>query len=240
MENITLNEKVKEEQTGIGKFLGWFFGLILSLAIFSISEKEVGIIGLWIALIGILLLPPVNMHLRKKYHHFVKKQYGEKYNLTVINLGYTSIKTVFIIVLLFICAAVSTSSSEPTTGLTQENEKIETAQVQSIDKPKLKVSKEFKNALTKAEIYSKTMHMSKQAIYDQLTSEYGEQFPADAAQYAIDNMNADFQINALMKAKLYQETMSMSTSAIYDQLISEFGEKFTVKEAQYAIEHLND
>ena len=34
-------------------------------------------------------------------------------------------------------------------------------------------STEEKNALKKAESYSKTMHMSKQGIYDQLTSEYG-------------------------------------------------------------------
>ena len=78
------------------------------------------------------------------------------------------------------------------------------------------VSKEYQNALEKAELYSNTMYMSKQGIYDQLTSEYGEQFPADAAQYAIDNLNADFKKNALEKAKTYQDTMSMSKSAIYD------------------------
>ena len=63
-------------------------------------------------------------------------------------------------------------------------------------------STEYKNALKKAETYSNTMHMSKQGIYDQLTSEYGEQFPADAAQYAIDNMTADWNANALSKAKI--------------------------------------
>lgn len=82
--------------------------------------------------------------------------------------------------------------------------------------------------------------MSKQGIYDQLTSEYGEKFPADAAQYAIDNMSADWNANALQKAKTYQKSMSMSKSAIYDQLISEYGEKFTKDEAQYAIDHLDD
>lgn len=101
-------------------------------------------------------------------------------------------------------------------------------------------STEYKNALKKAESYSETMHMSKQAIYDQLTSEYGEKFPADAAQYAIDNMSADWKANALAKAKSYQETMNMSKNAIYDQLISEYGEKFTAEEAQYAIDHLDD
>jgi len=84
------------------------------------------------------------------------------------------------------------------------------------------------------------MHMSKQGIYDQLTSEYGEKFAAEDAQYAIDNMTADWNANALAKAKSYQETMSMSKSAIYDQLVSEYGEKFTAEEAQYAIDHLDD
>lgn len=101
-----------------------------------------------------------------------------------------------------------------------------------------KIPTEYKSALNKAKLYSDTMYMSKQGIYDQLTSEYGEKFSAEAAQYAIDNLNADWNKNALEKAKIYQETMSMSPSAIYDQLISEYGEKFTAEQAQYAIDHL--
>lgn len=84
------------------------------------------------------------------------------------------------------------------------------------------------------------MQMSKAGIYDQLTSEYGEQFSPEAAQYAVDNIEADFNINALGKAKDYQETMSMSPEAIRDQLTLEYGEKFTPSEANYAITHLND
>lgn len=103
-----------------------------------------------------------------------------------------------------------------------------------------KPSAEYINALKKAELYSKTMHMSKKAIYGQLTSEYGEQFSADAAQYAIDNMTADWNANALAKAISYQNTMHMSKSSIYDQLISEYGEQFTKEEAQYAIDHLDN
>jgi ATP phosphoribosyltransferase regulatory subunit HisZ len=80
--------------------------------------------------------------------------------------------------------------------------------------------------------------MSKAGIYDQLTSEYGEQFPADAAQYAIDNLEVDWKENALKKAQEYAELMSMSDADIYDQLISEHGEKFTKEEAQYAIDNL--
>lgn len=48
-------------------------------------------------------------------------------------------------------------------------------------------SKEEKNALKKAQSYSKTMHMSKKAIFNQLTSSV-EAFTKSEAQYAIDNL----------------------------------------------------
>ncbi|MBO0450789.1 Ltp family lipoprotein [Enterococcus sp. MJM16] len=98
---------------------------------------------------------------------------------------------------------------------------------------------EYKSALRKAESYSKTMHMSKAGIYDQLSSDYGEQFTPEAAQYAVDNLKADYNANALEKAKSYQDKMAMSPEAIRDQLTSDAGEKFTPEEADYAIQHLN-
>lgn len=99
---------------------------------------------------------------------------------------------------------------------------------------------EEKNALKKAESYSKTMHMSKQKIYNQLTSSYGEGFTSEAAQYAIDNLQADYNTNALEKAKTYQSSMHMSKQKIYEQLTSSYGEGFTKEQAQYAIDHLDD
>lgn len=112
------------------------------------------------------------------------------------------------------------------------------AKSSSSSKPK--VPAEYTAALKKAESYSSTMNMSKQAIYDQLTSDAGEKFPAKAAQYAVDNVKADWNKNALAKAKSYQKDMSMSTEAIRDQLTSDAGEKFTAEQADYAIQHLND
>ena len=100
------------------------------------------------------------------------------------------------------------------------------------------VPQEYKNALAKAEVYSDTMYMSKLGIYKQLVSEYGENFPAEAAQYAIDNLEADYKENALKKARVYYLDMSMSKEAVYDQLVSEYGEQFTAEEAQYAIDNL--
>ena len=97
---------------------------------------------------------------------------------------------------------------------------------------------EEKNALKKAESYSKTLNMSKQGIYNQLTSAF-EGFTSEAAQYAVDNVDADWKANALEKAKSYQSTMSMSKQGIYNQLTSSI-EGFTKEEAQYAIDHLDD
>lgn len=130
----------------------------------------------------------------------------------------------------------STTTDSATSRVEQEANQEETdVQVEKVEED---IPTEYKSALKKAESYSKTMSMSKAGVYDQLTSEYGEKFTAEAAQYAIDNMEADWKQNALKKAESYQEKMSMSKAAIYDQLISEYGEKFTAEEAQYAVDNL--
>ena len=123
--------------------------------------------------------------------------------------------------------------------VSQNNIENTTAENKSENKVEDNIPTEYKSALRKAKLYADTMNMSKAGLYDQLTSEYGEKFTVEAAQYAIDNITVDWKENALKKAKSYQETMSMSPAAIYDQLISEYGEKFTAEEAQYAIDNLN-
>lgn len=102
------------------------------------------------------------------------------------------------------------------------------------------VPREYISALKSAQVYSDMMHMSKKGIYDQLTSEYGDAFTPEAAQYAIDHLDADWNANALASAKVYQDEMNMSPAAIHDQLTSEYGEQFTEEQADYAIEHLNE
>lgn len=146
-----------------------------------------------------------------------------------------------IVIAMFSGEESSTDTAKETTNTDTENEQTntESSANQVVEEPEEdSVPREYKSALEKAKTYAEIMHMSKAGIYDQLTSEYGEKFPAEAAQYAIDNINHDWKANALEKAKTYAETMAMSDSAIYDQLISEHGEKFTPEEAQYAIDNL--
>ncbi|WP_445292920.1 Ltp family lipoprotein [Corynebacterium sp. H113] len=109
---------------------------------------------------------------------------------------------------------------------------------ESANKADQNVPTEYTSALKKADTYANMMHMSKAGLYDQLTSEYGEKFSPDAAQYAVDNVQADWNRNALEKARSYQDTMAMSPDAIYDQLISDYGEQFTTEEADYALANL--
>ena len=134
---------------------------------------------------------------------------------------------------------INSGNIESEQEVSQNNSENTTAENKSENKVEDNIPTEYKSALRKAKIYADTMNMSKTGIYDQLTSEYGEKFTVEAAQYAIDNITVDWKENALKKAKLYQETMSMSPAAIYDQLTSEYGEKFTAEEAQYAIDNLN-
>lgn len=130
----------------------------------------------------------------------------------------------------------STTNQETSSVVAQQEQTESTTKKETTTEKKVPV--EYKSALKKAQTYSDMMHMSKQGIYDQLTSEYGEDFSKEAARYAIDNLEADFKQNALEKARTYQESMAMSPNAIKEQLTSEYGEKFTKEEAEYAIEHL--
>lgn len=81
--------------------------------------------------------------------------------------------------------------------------------------------------------------MSKQGIYDQLTSEF-DKYPPEEAQYTIDHLKVNFNENALKTAESYQKNMSMSTDAIKEQLVSPYGDKFTEEEAEYATQHLEN
>lgn len=82
---------------------------------------------------------------------------------------------------------------------------------------------------------------SPQKIMRQMTSKYGEQFPEDAAKWALENLtDIDWNKNALEKAKFYQDQMSMSRKEIKQQLVSAYGEQFTQEQADYAMAHLGN
>lgn len=156
-----------------------------------------------------------------------------------------------VIVIAAIAALLGTPAESPATHTAKPENTAETSSVEKTKSRKSKtehsasdipakdenIPKEYQSALNSAANYSNIMHMSKTGIYNQLTSEYGDQFSAEAAQYAIDHINVNWNENALQKARDYCD-MYMSKAGIYNQLISEYGEQFTPEEAQYAVDHV--
>ena len=132
-----------------------------------------------------------------------------------------------------VSGTAGTSTSAPAPGNSAPTQAAPAA-------PAVPQSDDSAAALRDAESYSSIMYMSKAAIYDQLCSEYGGRFTPEAAQYAVDNLTADYKNNALETARMYQEEMKMSPEEIRDQLAStsEYGAKFTPAEADYAVENL--
>ncbi len=135
----------------------------------------------------------------------------------------------------------TTDESQETTNTSTANaNKDESKQEKAKDTTKENIPKEYQSALKKADSYANIMNFSKKGLYQQLTSDAGEKFTEEAAQYAIENVKTDWKKNALAKAKIYQNEMSMSKGAIHDQLVSDAGEKFTEEEAQYAVNNLEN
>lgn len=140
-----------------------------------------------------------------------------------------------------------TESSKNTTQAKSEKEttKSTTTEKQTTEKTtekttetKSEISTEFLNALKKADSYANNQHMSKAKLYEQLTSEYGEHFSQEAANYAVENVSTDYNQNALIAADSYANKQHMSKLKLYEQLTSEYGEEFSESEAQYAVDNV--
>ena len=177
----------------------------------------------------------------QKSERTIVKDFGQANSKTPRWIG-ISLLILFAIVILgsFGASAPKNSGYNSTSVKSSYSSSKSTYSMPSATTSSPSVSSEYQNALNKGLQYANQLHMSKKGVYDQLTSSYGEGFPADAAQYAVDHMtDVDWNANALAKANQYYNDMAMSNSAVYDQLTSEYGEQFTASEAQYAIDHLN-
>lgn len=97
---------------------------------------------------------------------------------------------------------------------------------------------EYKMALKSAQNYVDIMAFSEAELYDQLTSEYGGQFPDDAAQYALANVEVDYFAEAIEAAQNYVDLMAFSRQELYEQLTSEYGSQFTTEQAEYAVNQI--
>jgi len=94
------------------------------------------------------------------------------------------------------------------------------------------IPREHGNALQKAESYLSWSGMSKQGLREQLAF---EEFPQEAINYAMENIEVDWREQALVKAQNYDSWASMSDQGLIEQLMFE---GFTQEQAQYALNNL--
>ena len=90
-------------------------------------------------------------------------------------------------------------------------------------------------ALESAESYLGHSAFSKQGLYEQLSSSYGEGFTEAEAQYAVDHVGADWNKEAVESARSYLSHSSFSKQNLIEQLSSSYGEGFTYEQALYAV-----
>ena len=202
-----------------------------------------GVIGILAFLIGLVML----------FINLVKKK-SKKQPLIILIVGFL----LFIIDVAIPCNSDAKESKKSTTSVSTTETKKEETKVTSQSstkkpKPSSKVLTAQEKAIdgltgnslaqTKTAIsYLYTGHMSKQGLYDQLTSEYGSQMTVDEANNAINRIDPLVNWNnlAILSAKSYRETGNLTGQALIDQLTSEYGSRFTPEQAQYGVLHIDD
>ena len=160
----------------------------------------------------------------------------DRFQLRLITLSAVLISLVAVLLLVSGCS--------PTNTVEPSQEAVETTSVAVVEPTVAPepaedaVPSEWIAALTKAQMYVDTMPFSEQGLYEQLTSEYGEKFSPEAARYALNLVEADWNAEALEAALVYQNDMAMSPEAIRDQLVHQNGNQFTQEQADYAVANL--
>lgn len=94
------------------------------------------------------------------------------------------------------------------------------------------------NAVRSAQSYLDFSGFSRQGLIDQLSSEYGEQYPLDDAIVAVDSLAVDWNAEAVESARSYLDFTAFSRQGLIDQLSSEYGEQFTLEQATFAVDSL--
>jgi len=75
---------------------------------------------------------------------------------------------------------------------------------------------------------------SEQGLLKQLTSSAGSKFTEAQAEYAINNLNPDWDTQAVDAAKSYMQMGGFSQASLIQQLTSSYGSGFTEAQAEYA------
>ena len=149
--------------------------------------------------------------------------------------------TLIMIFTLASCGDTSTSTNSDTEA--NQNEVREEMEEESQEKdPTEDMTMEQKNAYKAAKSYLEFAGFSKQGLIDQLSSEYGDNYPVDVAEFAVnaleENGEVDWVEECKESAQSYLDFSSFSKEGLIEQLTSEYGDKYTQEEAEAAVEEV--
>lgn len=101
-------------------------------------------------------------------------------------------------------------------------------------------SMEEKNCYQSALNYLDFMGFSKKGLIEQLSSEYGDNYPQETAEKVVNDLDeaglVDWEKQAERSAQNYLDTMSFSKDELINQLCSDAGDQYTREEAEAAVE----
>ncbi|WP_198346361.1 MULTISPECIES: Ltp family lipoprotein [Nocardioides] len=98
--------------------------------------------------------------------------------------------------------------------------------------PEMTASQE--NAIKSAESYLDMSGFSRQGLIDQLSSQYGDDYPRADAIFAVNHLDVDWNAEAVESAESYLDMSGFSRQGLIDQLSSQYGDQYTVAQATYA------
>ena len=133
-----------------------------------------------------------------------------------------------------------TTTSNTETDQTEVQEEVE--EEPEVKDPTADMTAEQKNAYKAAKNYLEFSGFSKQGLIDQLSSEYGDNYPVDVAEFAVnaleENGEVDWVEECKESAQSYLDFSSFSKEGLIEQLTSEYGDKYTQEEAEAAVEEV--
>lgn len=156
------------------------------------------------------------------------------------------------VVLIGIIGAIAGGGDEDSTDVSKNNDtEIETT-VEATEEateapteteapdPTADYNMEEKNCYQAALNYLDLMGFSKKGLIEQLSSEYGDNYPQATAEKIVNDLEktgqVDWEKQAERSAQSYLDTMSFSKDELVEQLCSEYGDQYTREEAEKAVD----
>jgi hypothetical protein len=119
-----------------------------------------------------------------------------------------------------------------------EEPKAEPKPAPEVEPEEPSLTLEQEQAILAAASYLDFKAFSRQGLIDQLSSEYGSGFTVEAATFAVDALDVDWNAEAVRSAQEYLDFTSFSRQGLIEQLSSPYGAQFTVEQATYAADQV--